>query len=77
MNVYGCGSCINTILSSTIGKVALFLWSVALYYHLLNGIRHLVWDIGYGFEIETVNRSGQLTILGTIVLTAITWTFFV
>ena len=67
-NVYGCGSCINPL-----GKIFLFLWSLALYYHLLNGIRHLFWDMGKGFEIKTVNFTGVLVLILTIILTVSTW----
>src|SRR5690606_1427727 len=38
---------------SIVGRLLLFGWSFALFYHLCNGIRHLVWDAGYGFEIDT------------------------
>ena len=45
---------------SPLGQLILlgFVWSLA--YHLLNGIRHLAWDLGYGFEKHTANRSGIL-----------------
>ena len=72
-NVYGCGSCINPLIDSKVGKLVLFLWSLALYYHLLNGIRHLFWDIGKGFEIKVVKFSGVLVVFLTIILTVATW----
>jgi succinate dehydrogenase / fumarate reductase cytochrome b subunit len=72
-NVYGCGSCINPLIASNLGKIFLFLWSLALYYHLLNGIRHLFWDMGKGFEIKTVNFTGVLVLILTIILTVSTW----
>ena len=43
-----------TVLGSIPGKVVLFLLTVAVFYHLANGIRHLVWDAGYGFKPKTV-----------------------
>src|SRR3546814_18690121 len=46
-------------IGSLVGRLLLFGWSYALFYHLCNGIRHLVWDAGYGFEIATPPRSGR------------------
>ena len=40
-----------------------------LTYHLLNGIRHIFWDMGYGFELKTANFTGALTIVLSIVFT--------
>lgn len=62
-------------LSSIWGKLFLLSWIASFYYHLANGIRHLFWDIGMGFSIPQVNRSGWLVILFTLVMTAITWGF--
>ena len=61
------------LLSSPLGLVALFGISLALVYHLLNGIRHLLWDMGWGFEISDTYRSGWAVALLTIVLTAAIW----
>ena len=44
-----------------------------MYFHICNGIRHLVWDIGFGFEIHQVNIGGILVLAGTAVFTVITW----
>lgn len=55
------------------GQVLLLLWSVALFYHLANGIRHLFWDAGYGFELHQVYASGYAVVLATAVLTAAAW----
>ncbi len=60
-------------IGSWLGYLLLFGWSVALFYHLCNGIRHLAWDAGYGFELENVYRSGWAVILGTGVLTVAAW----
>ena len=58
---------------STIGKVLLFGWTLAFYYHLANGIRHLIWDCGLLFKIENAYRSAYLILLFTAVMTAVTW----
>lgn len=61
------------LLGSMLGMLLLFLWTLAFYYHLGNGIRHLFWDAGYGFEIPTAYKSGKAVIVATIVLTLLTW----
>ena len=55
------------------GKLVLFGFSLALVYHLLNGIRHLLWDAGWGFEIPEVYRSGYVVFGLTVLLTALIW----
>ncbi|HTC17699.1 MAG TPA: succinate dehydrogenase, cytochrome b556 subunit, partial [Stellaceae bacterium] len=59
--------------SSWLGQLCLFGWSAALFYHLLNGIRHLAWDIGLGFELKTVYRSGWAVVIGSLLLTLVAW----
>ena len=44
-------------------------------FHILSGIRHLAWDLGYGFEIKTANISGVIVIISSLVLTIIFWLF--
>ncbi|TXH37525.1 MAG: succinate dehydrogenase, cytochrome b556 subunit [Rhodospirillaceae bacterium] len=63
----------ETIVGSVIGRILLFLWSLAFFYHLLNGIRHLAWDAGFGFELPAAYRSGYAVIIGTVVLTLLAW----
>lgn len=60
-------------LASPLGRIALFGFSLALVYHLLNGIRHLLWDAGWGLEIPEVYRSGYAVAGLTVVLTAAIW----
>ena len=62
-------------LASPFGQFALFGFSLALVYHLLNGIRHLLWDAGIGFEIPEFYRSGWTVAVLTVVLTAALWFF--
>ena len=66
---------VSACLASPLGMIVLFGFSCAFYYHLCNGIRHLVWDAGRGFELPTVHRSNKLVILSALVLTAVTWAF--
>ena len=64
-----------SIINSFFGKFILigFTWSMS--FHLLSGIRHLAWDLGYGFEIKTANISGIIVIISSLVLTIIFWLF--
>ena len=59
----------HTLLISPIGLVLLFGWSIAFFYHLCNGVRHLAWDVGYGFEIKSATRSGYIVLAATVLLT--------
>ena len=63
-----------SMINSFFGKSILigFVWSMC--FHILSGIRHLVWDLGYGFEIKTANISGIIVIISSLVLTIIFWT---
>lgn len=58
---------------SPIGILFMFGWTVALYYHLFNGIRHLIWDRVYLLKIENAYRAGYLVLLLTAIATAATW----
>ncbi len=60
-------------LASVLGKLLLLGWTAAFYFHLVNGIRHLVWDTGHGLAVPSVNKSGVLAIIATLILTAFTW----
>ncbi len=61
------------LLGSLIGRVLLFGWTLAFFYHLLNGIRHIVWDTGHGFEIAQVERSGRIVVILAGLLTFVFW----
>ena len=58
---------------STAGRLFLIGWSFAFFFHLSNGVRHLVWDIGHGFEIATANASAWFVLFSAVVLTALFW----
>lgn len=60
-------------LSSLPGQLLLAAWSFSFYFHLCNGIRHLFWDVGMGFELKTVYASGYTVIAVSVVMTALTW----
>ena len=58
---------------SPLGFLILFGWSWALSFHLVNGIRHLVQDAGWGYQVETFIRSSWVSVIGSLVLTALIW----
>jgi succinate dehydrogenase / fumarate reductase cytochrome b subunit len=60
-------------MGSLLGKILLIGWSWAFFFHLSNGIRHLVWDAGHGFEKEQANASAWLVIAAAVVLTVVFW----
>ncbi|HEX5757364.1 MAG TPA: succinate dehydrogenase, cytochrome b556 subunit, partial [Arenimonas sp.] len=59
--------------ASVFGQVALFAFSAALVYHFLNGIRHLFWDMGWGFEIPKAYASGYAVLALAVIFTAVLW----
>lgn len=60
-------------IASPIGLVLMFGWTAALWYHLLNGIRHLIWDGARMLTLEQSYSSAKLVIGGAIVATLVTW----
>jgi succinate dehydrogenase / fumarate reductase cytochrome b subunit len=75
---YDAYSTVNQLYGSIIGVIALFGWTFCFFYHCCNGIRHLCWDIGKGFEKRTAQQSGLLVVAAALVLTvglwAVVWT---
>ena len=61
------------LLASLPGRLALMLMSAALVYHFFNGLRHLAWDAGHGYDIPTAYRSGHAVIALTVAFTALLW----
>ena len=65
--------CFRQGLGSPVGKGLLVIWTACTSYHLCNGIRHLFWDFGYGFELSRVYLSGKLMVVAAVLLTAGVW----
>jgi len=61
------------LFASPVGLAFLIGWTFAFIYHLLNGVRHLFWDAGYGFERTQRHMSGWFAVLGAIALTCCVW----
>ncbi len=60
-------------MSSPAGQILLIGWSFAFFLHLANGIRHLVWDTGRGFEKRQASLSAWFALIAAVVLTAVLW----
>jgi succinate dehydrogenase / fumarate reductase cytochrome b subunit len=60
-------------IGSAFGLLLLFAWSAALIFHLLSGIRHLVWDAGFGFDSPTYDTTGWGVVIATGVCTVLLW----
>ncbi len=58
-------------LGSWLGLLLLLGWSFAFFFHLCNGIRHLFWDAGFGFELHTAYASGWTVVAASVALTVI------
>jgi len=66
-------SAIQGLLSSWLGLFLMFGWTFSLFFHLCNGIRHLAWDAGYGFDLRTIYASGWTVLAASTVLTMAAW----
>ena len=56
-----------------VGIGLLLCWSAALFYHLCNGVRHLLWDMGYCLTLKGAYRAGYVVLIVAALLTAATW----
>ena len=63
----------SMIINNWFGKLVLFGFTFGLFYHLSNGIRHLFWDAGYGYDLKVAYTSGSLVIISSLTLTIVTW----
>jgi len=63
----------KAVLGSPLGLVVMFGLTVSFFYHLANGIRHLVWDAGYGFALKTANAASVFVFAFTAAATIAVW----
>ena len=61
---------------STFGKLLLLGFSFSFFFHLANGVRHLFWDVGMGFEKQHARASAWFVVVASIVMTAAYWLLF-
>ena len=64
---------VSSFFGSLAGRTLLFLFSWALIHHMLGGIRHLIWDTGYGLDKTSIEILAWATIIGSITLTVLVW----
>ncbi|KGD87533.1 succinate dehydrogenase, cytochrome b556 subunit [Rhizobium sp. YS-1r] len=64
---------VNWLFGSLIGQLVLFGYTWALIHHLLGGLRHIMWDLGYGFEKEFSTMLAKANLVASIVLTVLVW----
>ena len=63
----------SNLINNWFGKLIIFGFTFALFYHLSNGIRHLFCDAGYGYDLNHAYISGVAVIISSLLLTSITW----
>jgi len=61
------------LFSSPISQIALLIFIFAFFFHLCGGLRHLIWDAVYGFDLSSIYVSGWAVVVASITLTAATW----
>jgi len=61
------------LLSSWFGYLVLIGFTFSLYAHFCNGIRHLIWDMGYGFDVSKANTGAMISLITAVALTVLTW----
>lgn len=66
-------SFVDGLLTSWLGHVVLLGLTFSLAFHFCNGIRHLIWDMGYGFDLEVVENSGKAVVIAAVALTLLIW----
>lgn len=60
---------VRLALGSWLGRLLLFAWTFSFFFHLCNGIRHLFWDAGLGFELRTAYASGKAVVAASVAMT--------
>ncbi len=65
----GAQRCLGSIPS----QIVMAAWTFSFFFHLCNGVRHLLWDIGWGFELDTAYLTGYAVVTVSVALTGLTW----
>lgn len=63
----------QAIALSVPGRVLLFFLTLAIFYHLCNGIRHLIWDSAHAFELRSIYAGGWAVLVASLILTTALW----
>lgn len=64
---------VQAVMSSWFGYLVLFGFTATLYYHLCTGIRHMLWDLGIGLDLESNEKSAKALVAAAVILTVLTW----
>lgn len=64
---------VNGLAASVLGRIVLLGYTWALIHHALGGVRHFIWDFGYGFGERERNMLARLTLIGSLALTLVVW----
>jgi succinate dehydrogenase / fumarate reductase cytochrome b subunit len=64
---------VSGIMGSLPGRIVLFGYTWALIHHMLGGVRHFIWDFGYGFDLKTIDLLSWGTIVLSVSITALIW----
>jgi succinate dehydrogenase / fumarate reductase cytochrome b subunit len=64
---------VSGFFGSWLGRLVLFGYTWALLHHMLGGIRHFIWDMGYGYDLKTIDRLCWGTVIVSAALTAVIW----
>lgn len=64
---------VSAFLGTAIGRLVLFGFTWALFHHMLGGLRHFVWDMGYGMDHPEREYFAQATLVGGMILSALVW----
>lgn len=64
---------VQAVMDNFLGGLVLFGFTFMLFFHLCNGIRHLAWDMGYGYDKDVAHQTGIATVAGAAVLTLLVW----
>jgi len=67
---------IYDLFSTVLGKIILMFWTYGLFLHTCTGVRHLFWDAGYGFEKDTICKTGMAAVIMAVVLTIVVWVIY-
>ncbi|MEX2496982.1 MAG: succinate dehydrogenase, cytochrome b556 subunit [Woeseia sp.] len=64
---------VTGFMESLLGRLLLIVLSAAFFFHLASGLRHLIWDMGFGFEIRQANAGSWAIVVSTVLLTLLYW----
>jgi succinate dehydrogenase / fumarate reductase cytochrome b subunit len=67
--------CMTGLMASWVGRIVLFIFTLAYFYHICHGIRHLFWNAGIGYGLKTITMVNRIELIVCFSLTLITWFF--